>query len=325
MKILLPIIACIALNILNAGWTHANDSAVETSVGGLKLRKEHSVSMEKERLFISPNLVTVEYEFRNTSKAPVSSEVAFPIPPYSYAYNDTGGDRDFADFKAWIDGKPIKIEKEVRAFVKGREVTKELRQAGITIERFGNFDPSVEHNEIYDLKPNLQNQLVKVGALKAPDKKERGLDFWPEWETHIKYHWRQEFPPGAIVKIKHEYKPVRGFRPVQVQAFKQEFPDTCINTETFGEVKRRVAARMKQDPLSNNYFGATWVSYILTTTNTWQTPIKDFELVVQGENDDLITFCWNGVIEKTGDLQVKARKTDFIPNKELKIYFLRNY
>lgn len=164
-KIRSSIVACLALTFLSGAWVQANDSAVETSVGGLKLRKEHSVSMEKENLFIAPNLVVVEYEFRNTTKAPLSSEVAFPIPPFRYVFEDTGGDRDFADFRAWIDDKPIKVEKEVRAFVRGREVTVDLRRAGITIERFGNFDPRDVKNEIFDLKPDVQRRLVKVGAL----------------------------------------------------------------------------------------------------------------------------------------------------------------
>lgn len=302
---------------------HANDSAVETSVGGLKLRKEHSVLMEKEQLFISRQLVRVKYEFRNTTKEVIVSEVAFPMPTFKYKYTD--GRRDFSDFKAWIDGNPIKVEKEVRAFVKNRDVTEYLRRAKITIETFGDFDPSDGNNEIMRLKPDVRTTLVKVGALKAPNKKDNALDFWPEWKVNIKYHWRQEFPPGTTVRIEHEYKPVAGYMPVQVQSFKKQIKDSCIDASTFNEVKRRVAKTMQKEPLSNNYFGVAWVSYILTTANTWQTPIKDFELLVQGEKDELLSFCWEGPIEKTNATQYRARKTDFIPSRNLRIYFLRNF
>lgn len=320
MKIIL-ITACLIFSIVSA---HANDSAVETSVGGLKLRKEHSVLMEKERLFISQEIVRVEYEFRNTTKEAVISEVVFPIPTFRYKFDDTGGRRDFSDFKAWIDGKPINVEKEVRAYAEDQDVTEDLRRAKITIETFGNFDPSDNDNEIMKLNPDVRTNLVKVGALKAP-KKNNSLDFWPQWNVNIKYHWRQEFPPGVVVRIKHEYRPVAGYTPVQVQSFKKEFKDSCIDTSTFSEVKRRVAKTMQKEPLSNNYFGTAWVSYILTTANTWQTPIKDFELLVQGEKDELLSFCWEGPVEKTNATQYRARKTDFIPIKDLRIYFLRNF
>ena len=92
----------------------ANDTAVEISVGGLKLRKEHSVLMEKERLFISKELVRVEYEFRNTTNVPIRSEVAFPLPAILYEFPDYQDGRYFEEFKVWIDDKPIKIEENKR-------------------------------------------------------------------------------------------------------------------------------------------------------------------------------------------------------------------
>jgi hypothetical protein len=277
--------------------------------------------MEKERLFISEKLVSVEYEFRNTSNEDVISEVAFPIPPYEYVFNDMG--RDFPDFKAWIDGKPFQVEKEVRAFIKDREVTHDLRQAGITIENFGDFGPDNNNNQIKALKPETRNRLISIGALTPQDKEDDSMSFWPKWRVETKYHWRQTFPAGAIVSIKHEYPPVYGYSPVQLQEFKEQINDSCIDAKTFDEVKKRVAMSMREEPGRNNYFSSSWVSYILTTANTWQTPIKDFELIIQGEKDELMSFCWDGPVEKTGDAQLRARKTDFIPGNDLKVYFFR--
>jgi len=321
MKLLL--VTILLLSSVVTVW--ANDSAVETAVGGLKLRKENGVLMKKERLYISRNIVRVEYEFLNTTSDLVVSEIAFPIPPTKYVFDDLGGRRDFADFKVWIDDKPMKVEKEVRAFVGKREVTDELLKAKISIETFGDFDPTEPSNQIFSLRPEAKSALVKVGALKKPSKKDNSLDYWPRWETHVKYHWRQEFPPGEIVRIKHEYHPVVGYQGAQVQKFKEQHKDACIEPKTFSEVKRRVEKTMEREPLSNNYFQTTWVSYILTTANTWQTPIKDFELTVEGENDDLLAFCWDGPVEKTGQSKARALKIDFVPKSDLKVYFLSQF
>lgn len=317
MKRLL-VTAIISLFAISA---EANDSAVETAVGGLKLRKEHSVLMEKERLFISKDLVKVEYEFKNTTNEVVISEVAFPIPSYEYVFDDRGG-RDFPDFKVWIDGKPVQFEKEVRAFVGDREVSKELRQFGITIENFGDFTPENENNPIWSSNAASRNKLVEIGALDAKNTKDNTLSYWPKWRTEIKYHWRQEFQPGAMIRVDHEYHPVIGYTPVQLQELKDQITDTCIDTGTFDEVKRRVAKTMVKNPLNNNYLGAAWVSYILTTANTWQTPIKSFELIVQGEKNELVPFCWEGPVEKIGEAKFRASKSNFIPENDLKIYFL---
>ena len=56
-----------ALIVVNGGFTHVlgNDSAASTAVGGIQLRREQDISMEKERLTISETKVTVEYEFLN--------------------------------------------------------------------------------------------------------------------------------------------------------------------------------------------------------------------------------------------------------------------
>lgn len=301
MKILFAVASFLFLTVCAS----ANDSAVETAVGGLKLRKERSVLMKKERLYISKKVVRVEYEFLNTSNEPVASEVAFPIPPIQFVVDDLGGSRDFTNFKAWIDDVPVSVKKEIRAFVNDRDVTEELRKAKLSIEKFGNYDVIEPTDPIKSLKPEVRAKLVKIGALKAGD-------YWPQWEVHIKYHWHQEFPPGTIVRIKHEYKPVAGFGGTDVNYFKQSWKDTCIDKKTFAELKKRG---------KDKYLGVFWISYILTTANTWKTPIEDFELIVEGKKGDLISFCWDGPIEKVGPEKYRTQIKDFVPKNELKVYF----
>ena len=304
MKILFAVASFLVLAVCAS----ANDSAVETAVGGLKLRKEHSVLMKKERLYISRKTVRVEYEFLNTSNDPAASDVAFPIPPIKFVVDDTGEKRNFSNFKAWINDTPISVKKEIRAFVKDQEVTDDLRNAKLSIENFGNFDVDAPKNPFESLKPEVHAKLVRIGALKAKD-------YWPQWEVHIKYHWHQEFPPGTIVRIKHEYKPVAGFAFADIKDFKKywkDTKDTCIDQKTFAELKRRE---------KDNGFTINWVSYILTTANSWKTPLEDFELTVEGKKGDLISFCWDGPVEKIGPEKFRAQVKDFVPNKDLKVYF----
>jgi len=76
-----------------------NDSAASRAIGGIQLRREANISMEKERLTISEAKVTVEYEFLNQTDKNITTEVAFPIPPYDDAFTDAGGRRDFGDLR----------------------------------------------------------------------------------------------------------------------------------------------------------------------------------------------------------------------------------
>jgi hypothetical protein len=76
----------------------ANDSAASTAAGGIQLRREANISMEKERLTISQDKVKVEYEFLNQTDNDITTEVAFPIPPYTNGVTDAGEPRDLGVF-----------------------------------------------------------------------------------------------------------------------------------------------------------------------------------------------------------------------------------
>jgi hypothetical protein len=85
-----------------------NDGAASTGVGGIQLRREANISMKQERLTISESKVTVEYEFLNDTDKDITTEVAFPIPPYDNKSDDPGGIPSFNDFHLWVDGKELK-------------------------------------------------------------------------------------------------------------------------------------------------------------------------------------------------------------------------
>lgn len=279
--------------------------------------------MEKERLFISPRLVRVDYVFRNTGKEPVTSEVGFPIPPMTWQGDDPGGPRGFADFRAWVDQTPAPVSKEVRAFVKDRDVTDTLWRAGVAIEEFGKFDPFAANprsvDQIQKLPKVTLEELVRLGALERPPKDDPVALFTPAWEARVTFHWTQAFPPGVDVRIHHEYKPVTGFATVRPEELAKAHPDACVDEGTLREVERRVKA-MKAE--KNRYFYTRWVKYILTTANTWQTPIGDFELTVERPKGTLASICWDGPVEKAGADRFIARRKGFVPQKELEVLFL---
>jgi hypothetical protein len=66
-----------------------------------------------------------------------------------------------------------------------------------------------------------------------------------------------------------------------------------------------------------------WVKYILTTANTWKTPIRDFELEVEYPEGELVSLCWDGKLQRTGPRTFKSALKDFVPKKELKVYFFK--
>lgn len=302
----------------------ANDSAVEIAVGGIQARKEERVLMEKERLFISRDVVEVEYEFRNLTDQPVTTEIAFPIPPYTFEAYSSMNDQ-FAAFQAWVDGREIEVKKDIRAFVGQREITALLQQTGITIESHGWFDPfepnSARKGKVYEV---LSLPKVTVQTLKNAGTFDSARDeYWPAWEVRKNYHWTQTFPPHALVKIKHRYEPSFGYTYTNIGQVPDVFSGACMSGEMLKEFQRRISKRKQADPESHDLLGADWVSYILTTANTWKTPIHDFELIVEKKPGTELSFCWDGPVERVGDNRYRAHKTDFVPKEELKVYFFK--
>jgi Domain of unknown function (DUF4424) len=82
---------------------HGDDGAASVAAGGIVLRKESRISMEKERLTVGARKVTVEFDFLNESDQDITTEVAFPIPPYDES-PALGSERlpNFPDFRVWV-------------------------------------------------------------------------------------------------------------------------------------------------------------------------------------------------------------------------------
>jgi len=70
------VVAAAVIGSLSVYPACANDTAAELSIGGLQFSRTTAVTLENEALKISPDQVSVRYQFRNTTAAPVKLTVA---------------------------------------------------------------------------------------------------------------------------------------------------------------------------------------------------------------------------------------------------------
>jgi len=280
--------------------------------------------------------VTVEYEFLNESNQDITTEVAFPTPPYDYGYgNSWYGVWSLSDFRVWVDGREIQYKTDARAKLNGNDFTDQLHQLGVDIQTFAHVDTATlpvpsdkwKDSQIPKLSKVTKEKLLSLGLISAQEE-------IPTWTVYRTYHWRQRFPAGKVLNVKHEYTPVFGFQPVDPNRIRGELKEACLNE---GLEKRLRAYRAKKleaaSMYSNNYVpvSAEWVKYILTTANTWKTPIKDFELIIEEtarERDrEYIgtSVCWDGKVERLDKNHLVARKANFVPTRELIVYFFNDY
>jgi hypothetical protein len=73
-----------------------------------------------------------------------------------------------------------------------------------------------------------------------------------------------------------------------------------------------------------------WVDYILTTANSWKTPIKDFTLIIDKRKNSghivaperrYVSMCWDGPVRQMDAAHLFLHKTNFVPKKEIRVAF----
>jgi len=300
----------------------ADDGAASIAAGGLVLMgREPRIVMQKEVLQISMHKVIVDYDFRSDSDEDVTTEMAFPIPPYEclIEYFDLSK-QGFDDFRLWIDDVPSQFQVETRAFLKDKEYTQLLAGMHIDVATFGHEDSNHISHDIQRLTDLQRKQLERAGLIGG------GVGD-PNWQVRKKYYWRQTFPAHKIIHIRHEYSPTAGFENsieygMGIDSIKS-LKDFCIDG--------RLRTTLQQVAKSREKFAAYfWVDFILTTANTWKTPIEDFTLIVERPHlkepgtttlANYVSFCWDGPVTKTDTDHFAAHAVNFVPKKELSIGF----
>jgi len=308
---------------------HADDGAASIAAGGIVMVREPRITMQKEVLRISDSKVQVDYEFRNDTASDITTEVAFPVPAYSldwvyYSIKQQG----FENFELAVEGKSTRFEIEAKAKLKGRDVSPILKKYGIDIASLGHFNQKTSFaSDIRRLSPMQRAALIYAGLL-GP---ENGQDE-ANWTVEKKYYWQQTFPAHSVIHISHGYTPVLGntnsvrygFESSADPASREEDESVCIDPKLRETLMGYLAASQENSvPLS-------YVDFILTTANTWKTPIEDFTLIVErphakGASQNFVSFCWDGPIVKLDADNFSAHIDNLIPKKELRIGFISVY
>lgn len=309
-----------------------NDYVAEIANGGLRATREHRVRMLAEKLFISKTRIRVEYEYLNESNQDLSLTVAFPWPRYSFSPVIRTYEPSMLNFHSLENGKPLRVRPQIKAFLGDREITEALDRLRLGIADFGKADADdPKESQIARLSEGQRADLVRLGALD-------GEDFFPQWEVEVTYSWKQLFPAGKKVRIAHEYAPVTGgaavfdpgffadpprHNPGQGPGYASAPDPGCPDAGFLRALKKSRESHSAGTMDPQPPIPTDWVKYILTTANTWKGPIGEFELTVERDPGELVTFCWDGPVTKVGSHRFQAKTKGFRPTRELTIYFVK--
>ena len=308
--------------LLMSSVVFGNDgSGAAVPSGGLQLRREARISMEKERLTIGMERVAVEYEFRNTTGQDITTEVLFPLP--AEHLNFSPRPLPILGWHVWVEGKELPYETEVRATNRdGVDQTDLLRRLSIDIASYGHFDQQADGKITDDtgkLPKARKAELTRAGLAELTPTPVNESVLWPTWTVFKTYHWRQTFPAHKILHVRHEYAPASGLMYLSTRdLLKGASFDSCVDP---GLRKLLIEAAPKNRGFTEGEIDTLWVDYILTTANTWKTPIKDFELVIEkSAPEDQVSFCWDGKVEQHDNRRLRPQagaESDVLPGAEV--------
>lgn len=307
----------------------ANDSSAVLKAGGLVLAKSDAIVMAAEDLFVSRDRIRVVYEFENISGADVTTTVAFPLPDLPPGEEPIDipnvASDNFVNFATMVDGAPVALAVEQRAFVGETEVTTLLKANGIPMSpRHPDVNAAVRA-----LPEATRAALVKDGVVERQDfDAGRGWEvgYTAVWTLKTKFYRTQTFPAGRRVRVEHMYQPVAGYSVGALLALpksaawaseREEMVRTyCVDRRFQRAIAQKLQGR--KDVLMPE----TTIGYVLKTGANWAGPIRHFRLVVdKGAPENLVSFCGAGVT-KIGPTRYEMRATNFIPTQDLAVLIL---
>jgi hypothetical protein len=175
--------------IFHVNLASANDAFSAIGIGGIVISKTDKIAMIKEKLFLSTNLVEVEYEFENITDKNESAIISFPLPPSIICSLDAVEEgvcnsvADGIEFNTWIDGKklpPARAEAKLVIPNSDKDYSELLKK--------------------YNLSPNAdlkdEEKVLKLPALSQLELENEGLIGWQYWCDEILWS-AKKLPDGS--------------------------------------------------------------------------------------------------------------------------------
>jgi hypothetical protein len=325
----------IAALLLGTAPAFANDTMSQLGTGGLVFITSEDVSMDSEDLSVSPDEVRVVYEFTNNGETDQEALVAFPLP-------DITGDGDFmvavpgedADdpfgFTTTFNGEPVDSTIHQYAFATGIDRTEILKSLNIPLLPFG----SATHDALNALSDDDKQMLFHMAMVIPMEYDDGGgwkTDYTPIWTLKSTYSWEAEFKAGETAEVVHTYKPSVGGTvavtfltpPYEDEDRGKEYRDKyCTDDDLIKTLRKTLAA---PDDYYSAPYTESWIDYIWSTGANWGGAIKKFHLTIdKGDPKNLVSFCWDGKVTKTGPTTFEMEAEDWYPpyGRELNILIL---
>lgn len=315
----------------------ANGVISEFPAGGLVFKEAANIAIAREDLYLSIREIRVHYMYRSDAPATETHTIGFPMPrvpvnggPDFLGGSDAGalGDmRNYMDFKVSVNGKPLEATLHEFAWVDGKDVSAELREAGVPLIP----DFSEEGDDAF---AGVDRAVLETMAGKGYFQTYEGSDYLdPTWEYQTVYEWQQDFAPGAT-EVEISYVPLNGYPGDIGQTYEgggeYDDPETVKVTNSWYCIDDAMVKAIQRRKAKGGY-EVTTQGYVTTSGNFWKGPIEEFNLIVdkhdsgEGMQDAaLVAFCPLEA-KKISDTQFRWSATNYEPARDIGVVYYSFY
>ena len=312
---------------------------------GLVFDQTDRVARIEQDLRIGLDRITVDYVFRNLSRADVTGEVIFPLPPVDdlewlhwQSSEATPAPEALVDFTAKVNGAPVAAKADTTAVVAppwteeaplsdlydapGQDVTADLERPGSPLT----FDADTVKAALLALSNAEEDEARRLGLVSSVPPEDAGAfppDTDPRWSLVVRHHWRQTFPAGQDVRLSISYRNLTIGGPLLHWGFAWASPDLIGDAEFVAMFCPGKADVDRLEKTDWSQIGFARISaFVLRTANSWAGPIGHFRLTIdKGDPDTLVMTCADGIVQ-TGPTTQLWEKRDLCPDRDLLILFL---
>ena len=209
----------------------ANDSeGADITTGGLEFLRNEYIRIASEDLFVSPDLIRVEYTYENTHYEDIQIQVAFPIKVVSGWGQELSVEEVVRqlEFKTWVNGDPIDWFPYLGANVENEALCRDLWLTRNQIfDEYGFCFSTLSGRMVFDNSDCTSGTVSlsqideeRVSAIRASELQNSCSaepvvqDVNPVQSTgqvnaedYVSIMRTQVFPANSLTKVVHEYRP----------------------------------------------------------------------------------------------------------------------
>ena len=268
------------------------------------------MSVERLEVHISIYSVRLAYVFKSAAHQTVHFSFALPEMPVDANPDIAALDENseaaglaadkpanYLSLSVSVDGKKLAPGGHGRALLAGKDVTRQLLDAGVPLLSGPDGEPPWRH-----LPPEVQTRLEASSLISG----DTAL-----WSYQASFEWDQSFEPGET-RVEISYAPIFDY---WSDINLDDFPgDSAARAYCIDDGVRRAFLRKRSDDLYT-------VTHLMGGSEGWRGPVGRYRLVVEkGAAANMVAFCPLAA-KKISPTTFQWSATDFTPGPQLGVLF----